>query len=469
MQVDVERRPGSLVALTVSVEPAVVEQQMEQLFQKYARRVTVPGFRPGKAPRHLVEARIERSALIRDAVEDVIESTYKTALREQQIEPLERGEIEDVQTGDDLSLTYRVIVPVRPQVSLPDLATLTVDYTSTKVTEEQVEAEVERLLTSAAVMSEILDEGIQQGDLVTVDYTVKIGDADYPEGATNGYPLEIGSDTFFPELNDGLLGAKQGEVRMVSKDYPPEYTHKDLAGNTAEYAILVQHVQRKVTPELSDAWVLAVTNGALTTVEELRARINENLLELAERMDRDQIREELIRQVVRNATMEIPDAMVAEEHEHLMHELENRLARDYMDLEEYAESIDRTVEEIKDDELVMARDFVRRSLVMQEIARCNMISVTEEDIEALLILEGYHRGEHDVNVIRKQLKTIRKEMEKSGRLDHMASRLFQEKILSFLEQHAQVTIEGQPLQPEQTSPAEEIMLEESADEEADTE
>ena len=301
MQVDVERRPGGQVALTVTVEPAIVEQRMEQLFQKFARRVSVPGFRPGKAPRQLVEARIERGALMRDAVEDVIEATYKTALQEQQIEPLERGEIEDVQTGDDLTLTYRVLVPVRPQIILPDLTTLEVDYTATKVTEEQVEGEIERLREGTAEMSDVPDEDIQQGDLVTVDYTVKIDGADYPEGETTGYPLEVGTDTFFPELNDGLLGAKQGELRIVSKRYPPEYTNKELAGKTAEYDIVVQHVQRKVKPEVSDAWVLTITGGALKTFDELCERIRQNLREMAEQMDHDQIREELMRQVVRNS------------------------------------------------------------------------------------------------------------------------------------------------------------------------
>ncbi len=459
MQVDVERRPGGQIALTVTVEPAIVEQRVEQLFQKYARRVNVPGFRPGKAPRQLVEARIERGALVRDAMEDVIESTYKDALREQQIEPLERGEIEDVKTGDDLTLTYRVLVPVRPQVELPDITSLSVEYTATRVTEEQVNAEIERLSERTAEMTEVSELGIQEGDLVTVDYTVKIGGADYPEGATSGYPLEVGSDTFFPELNEGLLGAKQGEQRVISKEYPPEYSNPELAGKTADYEITVQRVQRKMKPEATDAWAMTITGGAVNTLEELRERIEQNLHELAQRMDHDQIREELMRQVVRQATLDIPDAMVKEEHEHLMHALEERLARDYMDLEDYAETVDRTVAEITSEQLVMARDFVRRSLVMQEIARRNQIFVTEEDIEALLILEGYQHGERDIQVIRKQLKTLRKEMEKSGRLDHMVSRLFQEKILSFLEEHAQVTVDGQPLERESSASDVQIVAE----------
>ena len=146
-----------------------------------------------------------------------------------------------------------------------------------------------------------------------------------------------------------------------------------------------------------------------------------------------------------------------------MHSLEERLARDYMDLADYAETVDRTVGEIREEQLAMARDFVRRSLVMGEIARRNQISVTEEDIEALLILEGYHRGERDLDAIRKQLKTIRKDMEKSGRLNHMVSRLFQEKILGYLEQHAKVTVEGKPLQRAQLSPEEVIIAEEHMD------
>jgi len=454
MHVDVERRPGCQVALTVTVEPAVIEEQMERLFQKVARRVKIPGFRPGKAPRQLIEAQIDRGALMRDAVEDVIEATYKDALREQQIEPLEQGEIEDVKTSEDMTLTYRVIVSARPQVELPEYTSLEVNYTATQVTDEQVDAEIARLRERTSEMNEVPDAPIEQGDLVTIDYMMTVNGEPYPEGEVSGYPLEIGSDTFFPELNEGLLGAKEGETVTINKTFPEDYSNKDLAGKSAEYAVTVQQVRRTVAPETTDEWVKAITNGTIETMDELRDRIRENLKELAARMDRDNIREELVRQVVSKSTLEVPNTMVDEEYSRLMDELESRLARQHMTMEDYAELYNRSVADIENEQTILARDFVRRSLVLQEVARREKIYVTDEDLEALMIMDSYQQGEHDMEKIRKQLKNKRKEMEKSGRLDQLAGRLFQEKILSFLEKAANVKVDGQPLASLEPAPAE---------------
>ena len=453
MHVDVERRPGGQVALTITVEPALLTERMEQLFQKFARRVNVAGFRPGKAPRQLVEARLDRDMLLRDAVDSVIESTYKEALREQQIEPLERAEVEEVTTGDDLTLTYRAVVAVRPLIILPELSGLEVDYTSTRVTGEQIETEIERLRKGDAEIVELTDAPVETGDLVTIDSKAQIDGAPYAEGDLAGYPLEVGADTFFTELNEGLLGMTVGETRMITKSYPEEFAQPALAGKTVEYAVTITQIRRTQLPDVTDAWVAAKTNGNLQTVDELNERLRSNMEGMANQMDHDQIRETLVRQVVAQAELEIPDVMVDEEHEHLMHRLEEQLSREYLTLEEYAENIQRSVTDIKNEQMVMARDVVRRSMVLQEVARRGHITVTDEDIDTLLIMESYQRGERDMKAIRRQLKSQRKEMSQSGRLDYIVNRLYQEKILRYLEQEARVTIDGKPLQRETTAAA----------------
>lgn len=429
MQVAVERRPGSQVALTITVEPAVLEQRMEELFQRHARRVTIPGFRPGKAPRKMLEERIPRSALLQDAIEDVIDATYKQALTEQELQPLERGEIEDVKTAEDLTLTYVVRVSVRPEVTLADYSKLVVKHTPTQVADDQVEAEIERLRERTSDFSEVTDEGIETGDYVTIDYTMTVDGEAYPEGDTTGYPLEVGSDTFFPELNEGLLELKQGETKTISHSYPEDYTNADLAGKTAEFAVTVQQVRRMRKPEATDAWAQMISQGSIENVEQLRERLQHNLQVMAQQADQDAIRGQLVSQVVEQSQLEIPDTLVEEEYEHLMHDLEHRLSQERMGLEEYAEMINRSVEDIKNEQMLLARDLVRRSLVLQEIARRERIVVSDEDINALLA--GAAPGESDV-------RKVRKELEKSGRLDQLMSRIFHEKVLSFLQSHADV-------------------------------
>ena len=240
MQVEVERRPGSQVALTITVEPEQVTEQVEQLMRQYARKVTVPGFRPGKAPRALVESRIDRNAVVQDAIEQVIDTTYREALKQENLEPIERGDVKDLQTAPDMTVTYQVIVSVRPEVKLPEYKEIVVRHTATKVTDEQVDAEIDHLREQGTDFSEMPDAPIEKGDFVTIDYTMQIDGQPYPEGDTTGYPLEVGNDTFFPELNEALIGNKVGERATVTTSYPDDYSNKDLAGKTATYTVVVQ-------------------------------------------------------------------------------------------------------------------------------------------------------------------------------------------------------------------------------------
>ena len=463
MQVAVERRPGSQVALTVTVEAAKVQERMEQLFQKYARRVTIPGFRPGKAPRSLVEGRIDRAALLQDAVEDIIDITYKEALQEEHLEPLERGEIKDLQTGDDMSVTYQVVVSVRPEVKIPDYQELVVRHTATLVTDEQLDAEIDRLRERGADYAELTDEGIETGDFVTIDYTMKIDGESYPEGDTAGYPLEVGSDTFFPELNDALIGLKKDDTTTISTTYAEDYSNAELAGKTATFDIVVGSIRRRVKPEIDDAWVATLSGGALTTVDELRTHFRRQLEEMAERMDRDHVRSTLISQLVDKTDVEVPSMMAEEEYEHLMEELEHQLSHEHTTMEDYARSQGRTVVDIENEQQMIARDMVRRSLILQEIARKEQIYVTDEELDTLVTMESYSRGERSLDKIRRNLGKLRKELEKSGQLDRMASRLYHEKILTFLEEHADVEVEGRPKpQGEEAAPGPEAIVEETA-------
>lgn len=433
MQIAVERRPGSKIALTITVEPEILQQRTEQLFQKFARKVAVPGFRPGKAPRRLIEERINSHLVQKEAIDSIIESSYREALQSENIQPLEQGDVEDLNIADDMTLTFSVIVSVRPEVTLAPYSTLKVNVDSTKVNESGVDTEIDNIRGRSSDFNEVIDQGIETGDYVTIDYTMMVNGEPYPEGDTTGYPLEIGTDTFFEELNEGLLGVKPGETTTVTKSYPEDYSNADLAGKTASFEITVQQVRRLEKPELTDEWAQLISQGALKTVDELRERILHNLQAMASQSDREHVRNEIVRELVAGAQLEIPDTLVEEELDHLTHELEHQLSKQRTTLEEYAESMGKSVDDVRNEQQLLARDLVRRSLVLQEVAQREKLFVTEEELNATIAMlapKDSTPGE------------VRKELEKSGRLDSLANRLFHEKVLSFLEGQAEITIDG---------------------------
>jgi len=330
-------------------------------------------------------------------------------------------------------LTYKVIVVIRPEVALPDYSELSVTQTITKVNDEQVDAEIERLRERTADFAEVADEGILNGDYVTVDYTMTVNGEDYPEGETTGYPLEIGTDTFFPELNEGLLGVKQGEVKAITTTYPEDYTNKDLAGKTAEFDITIQQVRRVLKAEPNDEWAQAISQGSIETIDALRGRIQQNLQLMATQADHDHVRNELIRQLVEKSTMDLPEALVDEQFDHQMQELEQRLSRERMSMDELAEVSKRSIDDLKTEQMAMARDYMRRSFVLQEIARRENLFVTDADVDAVLatsVVDG------------RSPKKMREELQKAGQFEHLVSRIFHEKVLSFIESKANITLEG---------------------------
>ncbi len=455
MQVAVERRPGSVAALTITVSPEQITERVEALFQKHARRINIPGFRPGKAPRHMLEQRLNPESLRMEAVEELIDITYKHVLIEQDFSPLERGEIEDLKMNDDGSVTFVVVVAVRPQVTLPEYGTLSVTHQTTEVTDEQVEGQIATFREHTAEYSEIEDDGVQTGDYVTVDYTMTVDGQPYPEGGATGYPLEVGSDTFFPQLNDALIDVKAFETATLAVDYADDYSNPDLAGKHAEFTISVQQVRRKVVPEASDAWAQVVTGGQAETLDDLRGLVRQNLERTAADSDKEAVRNELIRQLVDGAELELPEIMVEEEYEHLMHRLEHQLSDQYrMSLEDYATTTGNSVDEVQAQQRLMARDMVRRSLVLQEVARRENIAVTDDELNMLTRLAAMSSGQEQGELSKNALGRLRKELEKSGQLDHLASRLFQEKILSFLEGQAQITLtDTAPTEEPEAKPA----------------
>ena len=438
MQVDIERRKGSKVALTITVEPELMKTRMEQLFHKQAQRVTVPGFRPGKAPRKMIEERIDHERLFNLALDAVIDATYRDALLTHNLSPLEQGSIEEIKPAPDLSLTYRILVTVRPEVTLPDYKGLQVHRHTTTVSDEMVDNEIMRLRQEHPEYRDITDDGIQTGDYVTVDYTMTLNGEPYPEGDLSGYPLIVGSDTIFPVLNEGLLGVKFSKTKILSIDYPEDYSDKNLAGKTAEIAVTVQQIRRRIL-DVNDEWVNAVTNGSIETLEALRERIRQNLEAMAERSDHDQMRNELVRKVMTGAEVDLPEVEVEEEFKHLMEEFENRMTREGTTLAAYARSQERTVEDIEADYRLTARDMVRHSRVLGEVARRENITVTDDDLDATLAMDLFSRNPGlSQQDLARELKILRKEYEKSGFLSNIEGRIFYEKVVSFLEDQAEI-------------------------------
>ncbi len=443
MQVSEEHLPGSIVALTVSVETEMVEKQIEVAYRKNASKVTVPGFRPGKAPRALIAERLNPEMLMREAVDDLIETSFQQALKENELIPIEQAKLSDLKLEDDKSFSYKVTFTVEPGVTLGEYKGVEVSITSTRVTDEMIVEEIEEILTQSTKYEDITDSGVITGDYVTIDYTMKVNGEDYPEGNVEGYPVEIGTDTLFAELNEGLLGIKVGEIVTIKTTYADDYSDKELAGKEAEFAITITNVNRRVRPEMNDELAMQLSNGTVQNAEELQTRIREHLERQAKESDSESIRTELVTKIVDAAVLEIPDVMVDEEVDALMHELQHRLSHNRFTLDDYADYMKTTTEAIQEEQHEIAIKVVRRSLVLANIAKNENIFVSEQDIDIAIMMQLMQQGvASDEKSLRKEMRKVRKDLNKDGRIQEIAGNIRQQKIIGFLQKNAKITVDG---------------------------
>ncbi len=272
VEVEVQELEGGQVALLVRVPPEPVQAVREQVIAAASKRVNIPGFRKGKAPRHLLERFLDQEYVRQQLIEHLLPEAYDAALKQAEIRPLTDPELDDVELGEDHALTFKATITRRPEVTLGELTGLRATKHVTPVTDEQVEAELEKVRAARAKFAALPEEAVlEKGDLAIVDYEMFVEGEKREQGSATGYPLEVGNDELFPQLNDALPGAKVGESREFEVNYPESHADPDLAGKTASFNVTVQQARRRQLPELDEEFVKQVSD--LTTVEELRARV----------------------------------------------------------------------------------------------------------------------------------------------------------------------------------------------------
>jgi trigger factor len=363
---------------------------------------------------------------------------------------LERAQVEDMTQEEDGSLKFVVVLTVRPTINLGEYKGVEITKQKTDVTDEMVQAEIDRVLQSSAKYDYVTDE-IKADDYAIINYVAKIDGIDAPDLSSTGYPVWVGHDSIFPELNDGIIGKKSEEEFVVTKEYAADFADESLAGKTVEYTVIIENVRRLVIPELTDEFVATISDNNLSNKDELVERVKLNLKYMAENNDNDNLRTEVVRKVVELSELDLPEIEVDEEFQHLMIGLEERLQKRHTTLEQFSEQTGRTLEDIQNEQKLIAQDMVRRSLVLADIAGKEGIDVTDEDIDGVFAMEIYrNKGEMSGKSLAKEIANLRREMKKTGALYNIEGKLRYEKVVSFLMQNAVI------LNPDGTPYVEEV-------------
>lgn len=382
MQIKSQTQEKYYVTLTVDLSPEEVESGLARAYKKVVRQINVPGFRKGKFPRPMLEARYGVEVLYDDALDALLPEVYDFVLNETKLEPIDRPEVDVVTFEKGQVSTVKFVVTIPPTVTLGEYKGIEVEITPTEVTEVAVDAEVTRLQNEHSRLVPVIDGLAQKGDFVKLNFDGSVDGVAFDGGKAENYELELGSNSFIPGFEDQLVGHPLNEEITVNVTFPESYHAAELAGKPAVFLCKLTEIRRKEVLPLDDDFAKDVSD--VETLEELRAQLRSNLADAAALKDKEARREAILSKVVENAQVEIPEIMITRQAEQMLKNFENSLLRQGLKLTDYQNILGKTEEDMKADFRPQAEKAVRHTLVIDEVTKVENITATEEEIDAYL-------------------------------------------------------------------------------------
>jgi len=379
MQVKVENTEKNVVQLEIEVDAERFEQGLQKAFVKNSKKFNIPGFRRGKAPRYLVEKFYGEQVLYEDAINEVCPEAYDEAVKENDIHPVDRPEIDIKQIGKGQPLVFTAKVTVKPEVELGEYKGVEVTKANALVTDEDVEKEIERIRDRNSRLVAVEDRPAKSGDTVTIDFEGFVDGKAFEGGKGTDYDLVLGSETFIPGFEDQLIGVSAGESKDVNVAFPEDYHSKELAGKPALFKVTVKEIKVKELPELDDEFAKDVSE--FDTLEEYKADLRKKLTERAEHAAQHENEDNVVAKVVENATVDIPQVMIEKHIDNMVFDFGMRLRYQGLELDKYLEAMGMDMNTFREQFRKRAEQEVKTQLVIEKISKVEAIVPTDEDTE----------------------------------------------------------------------------------------
>ena len=376
-----EKLSSNKVKLNFTVEPEKFEEGVKKAYQKMVKKINIPGFRRGKAPMKVIEAHYGESVFYEDAFDAIFPEIYQEALKEHNVEVVDRPELDVEQIGRGKELKFSVEVFVRPDVTLGEYKNLGIVKTVDEVTEDDVKAEIERARDRASRWIEVTDRAAKLDDQVNINYAGFLGEEQFQGGTAENHDLILGSGAFIPGFEDQLVGAEIGADVDVNVTFPEQYHSEELAGKAVVFHVHVNSIREKEMPELDEDFVKEVSETA-NTVEEYKAEIRERLEKQAENRAETAFENEVIEKVCENAEVDIPEAMIEEQIDNMLRDMEMRMMYQGMKLDDYFKYTGQTREQVREMYKPSAEERVKTQLVVAAVMKAEEIKADENEIDA---------------------------------------------------------------------------------------
>ncbi len=378
MKVTKEKTENSQAFLTIEMEPEEIEEGLQVAYHRLVVRAKIPGFRPGKAPREVLERHLGKSTVLEDALNYLIPKAYQQAVKEQSIEPIAQPKIELAQTNP---VIFKAVVPLRPKVELGDYHQVNVKQPEVEeITEDKVDTVIEMLRHQYATW-EPVERPVNFDDLVFMDIEGKAGEESFVKSQALQYQVLKDSKKPVPGFAEQLIGMTKGEEKEFRLGIPDDFYKKELVGKEASFKVKVLEIKQENLPELNDDFAKRA-NPDIGTMKSLREQVATNLKQAAEENARKDFERQVVEAAAAQAKLEFPQVFVDEEIDHLFVDQARLLQLDGRGLEQYLKSMDKTEEQVREELRPVATKRVTQALVLGKIAEAEKLEVNEAEIDA---------------------------------------------------------------------------------------
>ncbi|MDO8483331.1 MAG: trigger factor [Candidatus Limnocylindrales bacterium] len=380
MQITATPAPKSTVVLEIELPAERLERAVDEAVRHLSRRTRVPGFRPGKAPRSLLERHLGPGAILDDAVDHLVQDAYRQALVEQDLRPLTNADVEVVQAEEGKPLVFKATVQVRPEVQLGDYKHFNFSPEIETIDDARVGKVLEELRDQNATLAAVEDRGASEGDYAVISFVGTRDGEPFEGGSSERMPIILGQERLIPGFEANLLGLEVGGKTEFDITFPDDYPESELTGKLAHFAVEIKELREKVLPDLDDDFIR--TLGDFADVEALRADIKSRLERNALDRARHGFADRIIDYAVANATLDLPDILVDQEVEVMHDEFRGTLARQGINQEAYLKAVDKAEADLHAEFRPGAEKRVRTLLVLSKVADAEGVIGPDAEVDA---------------------------------------------------------------------------------------
>ena len=422
MKATAEKLGKNTVVLEVEIEPEKFSKAIDQAYKNVVKKINIPGFRKGKAPRAIIERYMGKKALYDEAVEIIIPDAYMSAVEDTGIEPVAQPELELVQVEEGMPVVFKAKVVVKPEVKLGQYKGLEIESPDSEVSAEDINKELDRLQNRHAKLLTLEEGSVETGDLATIDFEGKVEGVPFEGGKADDYTLEIGSGSFIPGFEEQIVGMNINGTKDITVTFPQDYGKEELAGKEAVFTVSTKLIKRKELADLDDEFAKDVSE--FDTLEELRADLANKLKQTAEEVAKRQLQKEVVDKAVANTEVDIPQEMIDSRAEEMIGSMEQRLSGQGLTLDKYLAYTNSNMAELRERVRPDAEQGVLQTLVIDAVAKAESLTISEEEIA-----EEINKMSQDM---KQDPEVVRKILEGQNQIEFIKDSILREKTVKFL-------------------------------------